>query len=424
MPDEHPSAVSGAFREPFPEQVAFFRGKLGNLVPTERWDDIEREAHDSAFMVAGATKADLLTDLGAATDRAITEGKSLEAFRKDFKAIVGKHGWTGWTGEGRLKGEAWRVRTIYSTNAYTSYAAGRLAQLREGNFPFWLYRHGGSLEPRLHHLAWDGTALPPDHEFWKTHYPPSDWGCSCYVVGARSARGVKRLGGDPDKQLPKDWKRRDPKTGAPVGIGRGWDYAPGSTVSNTISALAAKPRNWDYAVSKAFMGSLPPDRAEAFAEAYRSLPSTQDDARRFAKAIYEGRPPAADKPVRTLGPARATDAAEVKRLTGKDVDGFDYRVAQDSVRHVINEHTDPEVEAARDQRVVGPEDFGLLPSIVSSPDAITGPSVSKTGELLVHFSKLIGTERVTATFAIHERRRSMTLKTYFVKVMNGPALTP
>ena len=117
--------MSGPYARPFPEQVAFFRNKLGNLVPTRRWDDMLGAAHDQGFMVAGAMQAELLTDLAAAVDKAISEGRGLEDFRKDFRAIVKRNGWTGWTGEGSVKGEAWRVKTILRTNAYTSYAAGR-----------------------------------------------------------------------------------------------------------------------------------------------------------------------------------------------------------------------------------------------------------------------------------------------------------
>ena len=31
------------------------------------------------------------------------------------------------------------------------------------------------------HRAWDGLTLPVEHSFWKTHLPPNDWGCRCYV---------------------------------------------------------------------------------------------------------------------------------------------------------------------------------------------------------------------------------------------------
>ncbi len=232
--------VAGVFRRPFAEQVAAFRLRLGDLVPTSRWDDIRRSAHDRAFMVAGATKADLLADLGAAVDTAIAEGTGLEAFKRDFRDIVERHGWHGWTGEGTPKGEAWRMRTIYRTNMRTSYMAGRHAQLTEGRFKFWVYRHGGSVEPRLHHLGWDGLILPPDHPFWATHYPPNGWGCSCRVFGARSLAGAKRRGGDPSVELGEGWDRIDAKTGTPKGIGKGWDYAPGGSAVETVLQLRDK----------------------------------------------------------------------------------------------------------------------------------------------------------------------------------------
>lgn len=235
MPD-----LAAGFRRPFAEQLAAFRLRLGTLVPTARWDDLWQSEHDRAFMVAGATKADLLADLGLAVDRAISEGTSLETFRADFRGIVEKHGWHGWTGEGTTKGEAWRTRVIYRTNMATSYAAGRHAQLVAGGFEFWVYKHSGAAHPRLDHLSWDGLVLAADHPFWTAHFPPNGWGCGCKVFGARSRDGAKRVGGKPGKDLPDNWNRVDPRTGAPVGIGKGWAYAPGASVAETVQALRGK----------------------------------------------------------------------------------------------------------------------------------------------------------------------------------------
>lgn len=232
--------LRAVFRRPFAEQLAALRLRLGDLVPTQAWDDISRSAHDRAFIVAGATKADLLADLAKAVDKSIAQGTSLQEFRRDFRQIVSNHGWHGWTGEGSKAGEAWRTRLIYKTNAATSYAAGRMAQLVDGGFKYWVYRHGGSLDPRLHHLAWDGLILPPDHAFWAKHAPPNGWGCSCYIIGARTLAGARRVGGDPGVVLQPGWDKIDPSTGAPPGIGKGWDYAPGATATDAILVLRSK----------------------------------------------------------------------------------------------------------------------------------------------------------------------------------------
>lgn len=232
--------LQAGFRKPFREQVAAFRLRLETLQPTAKWDDLWQAQHDRAFMVAGATKADLLADLAAAINKAESTGTTLEEFRRDFRAIVEKNGWHGWKGEGTARGEAWRTKVIYKTNMRTSYAAGRWAQLQAAGYPLLIYRHGGSLDPRVDHLGWDGLILPSDHPFWVTHAPPNGWGCSCYINGARSEAGAVRLGGKPGKKLPANWNVLDGKTGAPIGIDKGWAYAPGATAAADITHLAKK----------------------------------------------------------------------------------------------------------------------------------------------------------------------------------------
>lgn len=223
--------IAAVFKRPFDEQVAFFRGKLGNLIPTERWTDVWKSAHDSGFMVAGAAKADLLADFAGAVDRAISEGTGIGKFREEFDAIVEKHGWS-------YRGEYnWRTRTIYRTNMATSYSAGRLVQLQDDGYPFWMYRHSDSVaRPRPLHVSWDGLTLPADDPWWSSHYPPNGWGCQCYVIGARNDRMAKRLGGRigtaPDDGVGTD--------GTPNGIDKGWDYQPGATATDSVRRSLAE----------------------------------------------------------------------------------------------------------------------------------------------------------------------------------------
>lgn len=251
MPD-----LGVSFGQPFAQQVAALRIRLGNRVPTQAWDDITRSAHDQSFMVAGAEKADLLADLAGAVDKAIEKGTTLEEFRKDFREIVARNGWTGWTGQGTEKGEAWRTRIIYQTNLRTSYAAGRYAQLKEAGYAYWIYKHSHAVHPRPQHLAWDGVALPPDHPFWATNYPPNGWGCGCEVRGAHTTAGIRRAGGDPGKVLPGGWDRRDAR-GLLPGIDKNWDYAPGATMADTINALSGKLPSLPAPIGAAMFASWP-----------------------------------------------------------------------------------------------------------------------------------------------------------------------
>jgi hypothetical protein len=229
MAELRPPQVS--FATPFDEQIAFFKQKLN--LPSEWWDDIMVRAHDRAFMVAGAEKADLLQDLRGAVAKSLSGQITLDGFHKEFKAIVARNGWTGWTGEGTKGGEAWRANIIYQTNMASSYAAGRWKQLTDPELlklrPYWRYHHAdGVLNPRQQHVAWNGLVLPHDHPFWKTHYPPNGFGCHCWVSAASQAdyeAAQARGQGEP----PAGWDKPSEIDGLLPGLGRGWDYAPGAS---------------------------------------------------------------------------------------------------------------------------------------------------------------------------------------------------
>ena len=233
------SAAYGSL--PFDEQIDFFRGKVN--VPTNTWTDIYATEHDHAFMAAGA-RGQVLTDMRAAVERAIAEGRTLDEFRKDFDDIVAR---TGWAYNG---GRNWRTRVIYETNLRQSYAAGREAQMADpalrARRPYALYRHGGSAEPRPEHLAWDGIVLPLDDPWWDTHTPMNGWGCTCKKF-TLSERDVKRMGLKVLTEAPPiEWEERtigvrspNPRTvRVPKGIDPGFEYRPGA---GRIKAMTPRP---------------------------------------------------------------------------------------------------------------------------------------------------------------------------------------
>jgi hypothetical protein len=336
--------LEAILRRPFAEQVAAFRLRLGKLKGTQRWDDLAGAEHDRAFMVAGAAKADLLADLAGAVDRAISEGTGLEAFRRDFREIVERQGWHGWTGEETERGRAWRTRVIYRTNMASTYAAARSAQLVAAGFPLWVYRHGGSADPRPQHLAWDGLTLPADHPFWTTHGPPNGWGCSCYILGARSAAGARRLGGDPDKALPEGWDARDPRTGAPKGIDRGWDHAAGATVDRDVAAMADKTIRWERVLAKEFMSSVPEETRDRLARATRASPVVRTELRRYVERVLGERngapiaPEVLRQQYKTAGLLTEAQVRMLGRLLGAPVAGYDFALARDDVVHIARRH--------------------------------------------------------------------------------------
>lgn len=225
----------------FPEAIEYFRGKVN--LPTEKWTDLMKGQHTRAFVVAGATKAELLSDIRAELDKALAQGTGLEEFREAFDEIVARHGWS-------YKGSRnWRTRVIFETNMRTAYQAGRFAQLKEAVAlrPYWQYRHGDSLKPRPLHLKWDRLVLRHDDPWWETHYPPNGWGCKCTVLSLGEEDLADQGKKGPDR-APDDGvgPKPDPVTGEPVpaGIDPGWDYNVGEsawgrpTVRKTIADQA------------------------------------------------------------------------------------------------------------------------------------------------------------------------------------------
>lgn len=262
------------FNTPFAEQLAFFRQKLN--LPSERWDDIKNSAHDRAFIVAGAKKADLVADLNKAMDKGMEFGTGLEAFRRDFSQIVQKHGWTGWTGEGSAAGEAWRTRVIYRTNMATAYAAGRYRQLTDPDFvalfPFWRYVHNdGLMHPRPQHQHWGAIRLTlrHDHPFWKLHFPPQippNWGCECRVTPTDAPAE-----GDATEP-PKGWQTVDSKFKPAELVASGWNFAPGANVSRSLKDfIDAKLIRLDAPIGAAMFEAMKPVLAREMGVAIAAL---------------------------------------------------------------------------------------------------------------------------------------------------------
>lgn len=411
-----PAELAFALTRPFPEQVAFFRGKLGNLVPTASWRDMQRSAHDAGFMVAGASKADLLADLAGAVDAAHTQGESLDAFRARFGEIVQRHGWQGWTGSATAAGRAWRTRIIYTTNLSTSYAAGRLSQLK--HFPLWVYRHGASREPRPQHLAWNGLVLPAEHPFWRTHYPPSAWNCSCYVTGAHDMEAAVRRGGTAGyTEPPEGWDVRDAR-GLLPGVDEGWDYAPGATVADHIAeTVAAKTIAWPYELGKAFMQAIPVAIRDALAIAQRSQPQTGVALRRYAERALgqrNGAPIDAGPlpPYQTLGLLTEAEAARIAELTGVEAverELYDWTVPADEIRHVERRHGAAGIDAGMGQLPMSAQDYTLLPRAIREGHfEAEGTTENGAPAIALHFTH--AGERYLWIFEVRKGRRMLAMK--------------
>lgn len=91
-----------------------------------------------------------------------------------------------------------RAETLLRTHVFQAYAAAEHRALTEPDnlevFPFWQYKTMGDDRVRDSHAALDGLILPANDPFWKTHFPPWEWGCRCQVIPMtrEQVEGIKR----------------------------------------------------------------------------------------------------------------------------------------------------------------------------------------------------------------------------------------
>ncbi|HBD18672.1 MAG TPA: hypothetical protein DC063_00225 [Arenimonas sp.] len=265
---------------PIPKDaLQYFRAKIAT--PGFDWRDIWRTEHASAFTVAKATQADVLTSIREALDKALAEGRTYRQFAAELTPTLQELGWwgeqmmvdpvTGKTVAAKL-GSPRRLKTIFRANLRTARAAGQWnrAERTKAALPYLLYELGPSREHREEHVAWHGTLLPIDDPWWETHMPPNGWGCKCRVrqVSRAEAERMRQEGvmapgraqiidaqtGLPTGQLEKrrvpvktqappivrvPWENK--RTGrvemVPAGIDPGWDSNPGKTRLQNLEAL-------------------------------------------------------------------------------------------------------------------------------------------------------------------------------------------
>lgn len=179
MPDLSPFGIK------FVEAISFLRRRLS--IPEAEWQQILDEAGGAADILAEGQRDAMARDLLEAVADALDNGATAQMFRKDYDAIVKKHGWSYHGDKGWHSDLIFRVQTSIAT------AAGRWEQIqRVKETRRWLrYVTVHDNRVRLTHREWHNVVLPVDHPFWKTHFPPNGFQCRCRVVSL-SDRDLER----------------------------------------------------------------------------------------------------------------------------------------------------------------------------------------------------------------------------------------
>jgi SPP1 gp7 family putative phage head morphogenesis protein len=282
------------------EAIAYFKARGFNQVESWDWRDVWQAQHAMAFTVAKSAGFDMLKDIHAAVDDAISQGLTLKQFSAQLTPILQAKGWWGkmekpdpLTGEVKdvQLGSPRRLKIIYDTNMRMSQAAGEWARIQrtKRSAPYLMYTAILDGATRPLHRQWHGTVLPVDHPWWQTHYPPNGWRCRCSTIQL-SAHDLEALGyqvsPDPADDLVMYTNDRTGETQMiPRGIDPGFAYNPGAAALDGHQARALMGKLVDAA----------PDMAAAQAASARFVvPALKQDLQDWIRprldALEAGKP--------------------------------------------------------------------------------------------------------------------------------------
>jgi len=198
--------------ETFPDETAaaYMRGKA--VADPAHFGALPAQLKQRAFTVAGIEQLDALRRIRDAIAK-LPEGASWDEAKREIAAemspyVAGHDGPApqdkGHDGPApRDKAARARAEFLLRTHGFQAYAVGRHQQQASVSdaFPYWKYETVGDAKVRAGHAALDGKVLRADDPWWKTHYPPWDWGCRCIVV-ALDEEDAKEIGISKSADMP------------------------------------------------------------------------------------------------------------------------------------------------------------------------------------------------------------------------------
>ena len=167
--------------ETFPNEAAadYIRGKA--VADPKNFGNLPPQLKQRAFTVAGIEQMDVLRRMRDIIAR-LPEGTSWDEAKRDLASEISP--FLDVEDGKRAKAARARAEFLLRTHGFQAYAVSR-HQEQMGvvkDFPYWKYVTVGDNRVRASHAALDGKVLRADDPWWKTHYPPWDWGCRCIVI--------------------------------------------------------------------------------------------------------------------------------------------------------------------------------------------------------------------------------------------------
>ena len=182
--------------ETFPNEaaVAYIKGKA--VADPKNFGNLPNQLKQRAFTVAGIEQLDAVKRIRDAVAK-LPAGASWDEAKKEIAEVISTY-----TGVDKKAAKA-RAEHTLRMQGFQAYAVARHQEQMStiDVLPYWKYVTVGDNRVRAGHAALDGKVLRADDDWWKTHYPPWDWGCRC-IVESLSERQAKREGISEHNDMP------------------------------------------------------------------------------------------------------------------------------------------------------------------------------------------------------------------------------
>ena len=249
--------------ETFPNEaaVAYIKGKA--VADPKNFGALPDQLKQRAFTVAGIEQLDAVRKIRDAVAK-LPDGASWDEAKKEIAAQISPFvGDGGMDAAARDKAAKARAEFLLRTHGFQAYAVSRHQQQMSTvkSHPYWMYETVGDNRVRAGHAKLDGKVLRADDPWWKTHYPPWDWGCRCVVI-ALDEEDAQEFGISKSGDMP--WpERSDSYSFDPSDAGISLDQIAASKDEADMRLFSAQARQatvqedgrepatmWDYMVDR------------------------------------------------------------------------------------------------------------------------------------------------------------------------------
>ncbi len=187
--------------ETFPNEAAaaYIRGKA--VADPKNFGALPAQLKQRAFTVAGIEQLDVLRRIRDAIAK-LPEGANWDEAKREIAAEMSPYV-PAKAGRPDMKAARARAEFTLRVQGFQAYAVARHQEQMATveRFPYWRYVTVGDNRVRAAHAALDGKVLRADDPWWKTHYPPWDWGCRCIVV-ALDEEDARAIGVTDSNHMP------------------------------------------------------------------------------------------------------------------------------------------------------------------------------------------------------------------------------